>query len=136
MLVSSARRFARAWEILVAMLIMEAAFGITDVVAAPIYYAYLKDELKSHGLVWAHRQPLQRGARMPIHTRVLNQCPSIPDLQMAARNGLGGPLGECSSAPLTGFFRDGCCNTGPQDIGQHVVCAQVTQAFLDLSRAR
>jgi predicted PurR-regulated permease PerM len=42
---------ARAWELLVAMLTMEAAFGIPGLVAAPIYYAYLKDELKSRGLI-------------------------------------------------------------------------------------
>jgi uncharacterized protein (DUF2237 family) len=38
--------------------------------------------------------------------------------------------------PLTGFFRDGCCNTGPHDIGRHLVCARVTAAFLEFSRAR
>jgi uncharacterized protein (DUF2237 family) len=50
------------------------------------------------------------------------------------RNVLGGPLASCSDEPLTGFFRDGCCNTGPEDIGLHVVCAKVTQAFLDFAR--
>ena len=50
------------------------------------------------------------------------------------RNVLGGPLASCSSEPLTGFFRDGCCNTGPEDIGLHVVCAKVTQPFLDFAR--
>jgi uncharacterized protein len=52
-----------------------------------------------------------------------------------ARNVLGGPLLPCSVAPLTGFFRDGCCNTGPEDMGLHVVCAEVTAAFLDFSKA-
>ncbi|HMB11383.1 MAG TPA: DUF2237 domain-containing protein [Saliniramus sp.] len=37
---------------------------------------------------------------------------------------------------MTGFFRDGCCETGPEDVGRHVVCAQVTREFLDYSRAR
>ncbi|MEO8847623.1 MAG: DUF2237 domain-containing protein [Casimicrobiaceae bacterium] len=46
------------------------------------------------------------------------------------RNVLGGRLVACSNAPRTGFFRDGCCNTGPDDVGLHVVCAQMTQAFL------
>ncbi|MEO6927943.1 MAG: DUF2237 domain-containing protein [Casimicrobiaceae bacterium] len=46
------------------------------------------------------------------------------------RNVLGGTLVACSNAPRTGFFRDGCCNTGPDDVGLHVVCAQMTQAFL------
>lgn len=53
-----------------------------------------------------------------------------------ARNVLGGVLLPCSVAPLTGFFRDGCCNTGPQDHGLHVVCAQVTAEFLAFSKAR
>ena len=42
---------ARAWELLLAMLVMEAAFGIPGLIAAPIYYAYLKDELASRGLL-------------------------------------------------------------------------------------
>ena len=53
-----------------------------------------------------------------------------------ARNVLGGPLAECSSAPMTGFFRNGCCHTGPEDVGRHVVCARVTREFLEFSRAR
>ena len=50
------------------------------------------------------------------------------------RNVLGGVLGTCSTRPLTGFFRDGCCNTGPDDFGLHVVCAQVTREFLEFAR--
>jgi uncharacterized protein (DUF2237 family) len=50
------------------------------------------------------------------------------------RNVLGGTLLPCSQAPRTGFYRDGCCNTGPEDVGLHVVCAQVTQAFLQFAR--
>lgn len=49
-------------------------------------------------------------------------------------NVLGEPLQPCSSAPLTGFFRDGCCNTGPQDAGRHTVCAIMTDEFLALSK--
>lgn len=48
-------------------------------------------------------------------------------------NVLGTPLVPCSYDPLTGFFRDGCCNTDAQDQGSHVICAKVTQAFLDYS---
>lgn len=48
-------------------------------------------------------------------------------------NVLGTPLVPCSYDPLTGYFRDGCCNTNAQDQGSHVVCAKVTQAFLDFS---
>lgn len=50
------------------------------------------------------------------------------------RNVLGGPLRACSYDPVTGFFRDGCCRTRGDDAGQHVVCARMTQAFLDFSR--
>jgi uncharacterized protein (DUF2237 family) len=53
-----------------------------------------------------------------------------------ARNVLGGPLATCSTTPLTGFYRDGSCQTGPQDLGTHVVCAQVTREFLEFSVAR
>ena len=53
-----------------------------------------------------------------------------------ARNVLGGPLATCCTAPLTGFYRDGSCQTGPQDLGTHVVCAQVTREFLEFSVAR
>ena len=52
-----------------------------------------------------------------------------------ARNVLGEPIIPCSENPLTGFFRDGCCNTGPQDVGKHTVCAQVTAEFLAFSKA-
>jgi len=52
------------------------------------------------------------------------------------RNVLGGPLEVCSTDPMTGFFRDGCCNTGPQDVGTHVVCAQVTAEWLAFTKAR
>lgn len=51
-------------------------------------------------------------------------------------NVLGGPLASCSTAPLTGFYRDGCCNTGPEDRGLHVVCAVMTVGFLAFSRDR
>lgn len=53
-----------------------------------------------------------------------------------ARNVLGGPLAACSIRPLTGFFRDGCCNTGPQDRGSHTVCAVMTAEFLAFSKSR
>ncbi|MDX5364684.1 MAG: DUF2237 domain-containing protein [Pseudazoarcus pumilus] len=50
-------------------------------------------------------------------------------------NVLGGPLLACSYAPLTGFFRTGCCETSGEDVGRHVVCVKVTREFLDFSRA-
>ena len=52
------------------------------------------------------------------------------------RNVLGGTLAPCSTSPRTGFYRDGCCNTGPDDLGLHVVCVQVTADFLAFARSR
>jgi uncharacterized protein (DUF2237 family) len=52
------------------------------------------------------------------------------------RNVLGGALQPCSLDPVTGFYRNGCCETGPEDRGLHVVCAQVTEAFLTFSAER
>ena len=51
-------------------------------------------------------------------------------------NVFGEPLQACGSDPLTGFFRDGCCNTSAQDVGSHTVCVAVTDEFLSFSRAR
>ena len=53
-----------------------------------------------------------------------------------ARNVIGTVLVECSTSPLTGYFRDGCCHTGAQDFGVHVVCARVTAEFLEFSTSR
>ncbi len=55
---------------------------------------------------------------------------------MTTLNVLGTELQACSYDPLTGYFRDGCCNTDAHDRGSHVICARVTQAFLDFSLAR
>ena len=52
------------------------------------------------------------------------------------KNVLGGRLEPCSVSPRTGFYRDGCCNTGHDDLGMHVVCVQMTEQFLDFSRER
>ena len=51
-------------------------------------------------------------------------------------NALGEPLEACSIKPMTGFYRDGCCNTGREDIGSHTVCVVMTSAFLDFSKLR
>ncbi len=59
----------------------------------------------------------------------------MADPQRPARNVLGGSLTTCSSTPRTGFFRDGCCNTGPTDVGSHTVCAVMTNDFLAFSKA-
>ena len=53
-----------------------------------------------------------------------------------AKNVFGEPLALCCSDPITGFYRSGCCETGPEDLGLRAVCAQVTAEFLDFSRAR
>ena len=50
---------------------------------------------------------------------------------VAARNVLGEQLEPCGTEPLTGFYRDGCCNTGAEDRGSHTICAVVTDEFLD-----
>ncbi|MDT8856960.1 DUF2237 domain-containing protein [Paracoccaceae bacterium Fryx2] len=52
----------------------------------------------------------------------------------ASLNVLGTALAECSTDPLTGFFRNGCCDTGPMDRGLHTVCARMTAEFLALSK--
>ena len=49
---------------------------------------------------------------------------------MTERNVLGGELEPCGTDPMTGFFRDGCCSTGPEDLGSHTICAVVTADFL------
>ncbi|MDX2266458.1 MAG: DUF2237 domain-containing protein [Hyphomicrobiales bacterium] len=53
----------------------------------------------------------------------------------AQKNVFGEPIEECSTAPLTGFFRNGCCDTAPADRGSHTVCAQMTAEFLDYSKS-
>jgi uncharacterized protein len=53
-----------------------------------------------------------------------------------AKNVLGGTLEICCTSPMTGFYRYGVCETGPQDVGTHVICAQVTEAFLTFTKSR
>ena len=53
-----------------------------------------------------------------------------------AKNVFGEPLEVCGTSPLTGFNRNGSCDTGPQDAGRHVVCARMTREFLAFSRSR
>jgi uncharacterized protein (DUF2237 family) len=50
------------------------------------------------------------------------------------KNVLGGPLDLCSTTPLTGFFRNGCCETAPEDVGSHTVCVVLTAEFLEFSK--
>jgi hypothetical protein len=60
----------------------------------------------------------------------------VTEEESGQRNVFGDPVGTCSLAPRTGFFRDGCCHTGPEDIGLHTVCVEVTAAFLAFSKTR
>ena len=53
---------------------------------------------------------------------------------MTERNVLGGELEECGTDPVTGFYRDGCCTSGPEDLGSHTVCVVLTAEFLDFQR--
>ncbi len=55
---------------------------------------------------------------------------------LPSMNVLGEPLEPCSEDPVTGFFRDGCCNTSDQDAGSHTVCVEVSKDFLEYSRFR
>lgn len=64
----------------------------------------------------------------------MNEQPEFQESEQ--RNVLGGPLQPCSFNPLTGFYRDGCCNTGSDDIGLHTVCTIMTREFLIFSRSR
>lgn len=63
-------------------------------------------------------------------TGIINMTSTIE----VARNVLGEPLVACSFEPLTGFYRDGCCKTGPEDVGSHLVCAIMTDDFLVFSK--
>ena len=55
------------------------------------------------------------------------------DRPSSARNVLGGTLAQCCEDPATGFYRDGFCHTGPQDVGSHTVCARMSHEFLEFS---
>jgi uncharacterized protein (DUF2237 family) len=61
--------------------------------------------------------------------------PEIIRYDETARNVLGGELMPCSMDPVTGFYRNGCCETGPEDMGLHTVCAVMTDAFLAFSKS-
>ncbi|MEO0392005.1 MAG: DUF2237 domain-containing protein [Pseudomonadota bacterium] len=61
--------------------------------------------------------------------------PPANENEVSADNVLGGPLAVCGTDPVTGFFRDGCCNTGSMDHGVHTVCAIMTDDFLHFTKA-
>ena len=60
----------------------------------------------------------------------------MSDSDEAQPNVFGEPVEMCSLTPRTGFFRDGCCHTGPEDVALHTVCVEVTAEFLRFSKAR
>ena len=68
---------------------------------------------------------------MPLDDADPNQRRAVPHF-----NVLGGVLETCSLDPKTGFTRTGCCETGPEDVGSHTVCAEMTAEFLEFSRLR
>lgn len=57
-------------------------------------------------------------------------------MEKSALNVFGKPLMACSLSPLTGFYRDGCCTTGPEDVGMHTVCILADEHFLAFSKSR
>lgn len=67
---------------------------------------------------------------------IADWCDDAPASPGVDRNVNGQPLATCSTEPLTGFYRDGACRTGPDDRGVHVVCAEVTEAFLSYTASR
>ena len=93
------------------------------------------------------RHPAARGGVRADHRAACAGCVGAPRRQPRPgakrdngiverepdRNVVGGELQECSAEPLTGFFRDGCCATGPEDAGSHTVCAIATDEFLEFS---
>src|SRR5688572_15871554 len=88
-----------------------------------------------------HRAPgaeIYRGLRFVTHAGLDETRGSVRLIAMPVerRNVLGGVLQPCSTNPMTGFFRDGCCRTGRGDVGVHVVCARVTEEFLAYSKAK
>ncbi len=66
----------------------------------------------------------------------MSQSTSDPSAAIQSQNVLGGALQTCCTSPMTGFYRDGCCQTGPEDRGRHVVCAEITEAFLSYTQAQ
>jgi uncharacterized protein len=82
-----------------------------------------------------YSQPETRNQKLPADPVCLFPKPGPPYI-MTARNVLGQPLIPCSTQPLTGFFRDGCCHTGPEDHGSHTICSVMTEDFLKFSRSK
>ena len=71
-----------------------------------------------------------------VATQTLREARNRDAFLQRGNRVLGGRLESCSDDPLTGFYRDGCCSTGPEDVGSHTVCAVMTAEFLRFSKAR
>src|SRR3954452_13224071 len=81
---------------------------------------------------WAQRRcPLGRNLRGSVSP--LGRTAILPPV--TERNVLGSELEPCGTEPMTGFYRDGCCHTGPEDLGSHTICAVVTAEFLEHQRS-
>jgi uncharacterized protein (DUF2237 family) len=80
--------------------------------------------------------PTQKGQGDKDTAMLRDDRSSGEDRRSASRNVFGEPLEACSISPMTGFYRDGCCNTGVDDIGSHTVCIVATAEFLDFSKSR
>ena len=74
----------------------------------------------------AHPRRAREGLTPPARDAGATRGSSLRSPSMAERNVLGEPLEPCGTDPLTGFYRDGCCSTGPEDLGSHTICAVVT----------
>lgn len=81
---------------------------------------------------------VDRGCALGLGDAAEDACPAEPARTAVEvdTSVLGEPLAPCSLAPRTGYFRDGSCRTGPSDTGRHVVCAAVTEQFLEFTRSR
>ena len=81
--------------------------------------------------------PTCRIHRMCLHELTGGQTISMSERDVrSAQNVLGEDLQVCGESPKTGYFRTGCCETGPQDRGSHVICASVTKEFLDYTLSK
>jgi len=74
--------------------------------------------------------------KLGISARLANDVLTMENAKVNQSNVLGQPMIPCSMEPLTGFYRNGHCCTGPGDVGLHTVCAVMTESFLEFSRMR
>ena len=97
----------------------------------PIIVSFLANLLAGWGGCTAESKFTVHGWRSPFKVRPEERdTERVPD-----RNVLGGPLEPCGTDPLTGYYRDGCCSTGPEDFGRHTICAVMTAEFLEHQRS-